>query len=92
MIRRMKDSEIYRRAAEIMDDPLHEFASCSAIANAFYGTQRNNDWPLGGSEYQELTEPFLDLFDGIQHTSLEQRNTRVLALCFMAAIAESEGR
>lgn len=88
----MKDSEIYRRAAEIMDDPLHEFGACSAISNAFFGTQRNNDWPYGRTEYQELTGPFLDLFDGIQFATLTQRNTRVLALCFMAAIAESEGR
>lgn len=94
---RMKDSQIYLRAAELCAIK-HEVGSnnpdagcCDFICSA--GGARG--WALVDNEFEPLFKP--------EHTSrplywfgslgpAENNKARVLALCFMAAIAESEGR
>lgn len=87
----MKSSEVYRKAAlSIERDEWYSWRSaCEAISE------------VGGACWTEYTDKFNDVFcppgvtgwkayyfgDG----SPENQNARILALCFMAAISESEG-
>ncbi len=95
----MKDSEIYRRAAELIDIDSHRFA-CSSIQDVCR-------WTAGCSWLQ--TDVLLNQFENAMRpnrlpwnhedygwygapTKKERQDCRVLSLLFMAAIAESEGR
>jgi len=101
----MKDSEIYRRAAELIDMGSERFAcnsieivckftaGCSwgetdAILDQFQNAMRPNRLPLNHEAYGWYGKPV----DARNAPITERQECRVLALCFMAAIAESEGR
>lgn len=89
----MKDSEVYLRAAEIMDSAYHGFASCSAICNSISGTRGNNDWrEVDRTRGSALGRAFVYLFDGITDEPWESKQARVLALLFMHQIALDEER
>jgi len=94
----MKDSEIYRRAAELIDMGSERFA-CNS-------TQIVGKFSAGFS--WRRTDALLDQFENTMRpnrlprnhkdygwygepTEKERQDCRVLSLLFMAAIAESEG-
>ncbi|MDP2620871.1 MAG: hypothetical protein Q8P46_11975 [Hyphomicrobiales bacterium] len=87
-------SEIYRKAAELIDRN-EEIYSCRAVASTAYG----DDW--SPEEWSFIVDPYADLFKPVESASsaehwlhgtglayAERKAWRVLALCFMAAIAE----
>jgi len=93
----MKDSAIYRKAARIIADgefPHHDGA-CIAITKAVVSTG------ILGSGCSEIANPLKEELRNMympMHSPdaywLEPlgKEGRILALCFMAAIAESEGK
>jgi len=102
----MKDSEIYRTAAELIDMDEENYACnaieivCRYIANLsqdeayevigrFERMMRPNRLPKNHKDYGWYGRP-KNIFFSKKYT--ERQSCRVLSLCFMAAIAESEGR
>ena len=85
----MKDSEIYRRAAELVDESEYRH-SCCAIDEIVDGKN-----PPLRAQYDYLFNArngyyaWGNYFGG---TLTEIKSCRVLALLFMAAICEAEGR
>lgn len=84
----MKDSEVYREAAKIMselrDDP--EDGMCYALCLADHAAAMTELTYLMGPPGNKRAYWGNDWGRRYRHAC------RVLALCFMAAIAESEGR
>lgn len=92
----MKDSEIYLRAAESADKQEYCF-SCNEVYFAAVDAGLSTTWS------DVLTDRYAELFSMVAGSPLhvddvdalnsiaKQKAWRVLALCFMAAIAKSEG-
>jgi len=87
----MKDSEIYLKAAELVADERTEF-SCIAISVIS---------DASGAEYHcKQRDEFAKLFSATEsklhagnvHALPDSIGWRVLALCFMSAIAKDEGK
>jgi hypothetical protein len=104
----MKLSEIYRKAAELVERGVVRDSpqgACSAIADAMYPRLARHD-AYEKARHSAAISTFITTFhpsdDGAGHglywgagwgdTREEQTAGRVVALCFMAAIAESEGK
>lgn len=100
----MKDSEVYLKAAELVAETKEEFFSsckqwycCDAIMDAHPASfiRRQEDFvdqfspnPIGEAP-ERIWEPgphYMPTATG------KDQQARILALCFMAAIAKSEGR
>lgn len=83
----MKASEVYREAAKFCFD--NDSFSCCAITHKPdpEGLYR---WALR-KEYEALFKPEGGFYAWGDMWGDESRKCRILALCFMAAIAESEG-
>ena len=88
----MKRSEIYRRAAELVNSRQERY-SCIAIAAQY------ENYDGCGCEQFPATKAYLDIFkpQGIRLQSAIEENKnhqaiRILMLCLAAAIAESEGK
>ncbi|MDP2621578.1 MAG: hypothetical protein Q8P46_15640 [Hyphomicrobiales bacterium] len=90
----MKPSEIYLEAAALIDRD-EEVYSCRAVAKAAYG----DNW--SAEEWSFIVDPYAKLFKPLEASGLleywlkgqfsdwdERKAWRILALCFMAAIAE----
>ena len=77
-----------------MDDKAHQFHACNAIAKAInrLPADRYNCGPLG-SEWERRQEEFRSWFEpkdgATYYWPMKDRASRVLALCFMAVIADS---
>jgi hypothetical protein len=87
----MTDAEVYREAAELVFCSKHRF-SCEAIG--LVGRSGFKGWELKFL-YSDLFAPegcdqYDPWGDDWGNTTAERRECRVLALCLMAAIAESE--
>lgn len=90
----MKLSEIYRNAAKLIERNKTAFA-CFAIDDACRGNRLLAKEPQ--LEFSGLFRPIgkganESWFRDAGSTPDERRNIRILALCFMVAIAESEGK
>jgi hypothetical protein len=89
---------VYLKAAEIMDNKAHPCGCCNAIAKAVNGLTAENGVYCGdlGSGYHVAKEKMKVLFgrDGMYwwREPPRDREHRVLALCFMAAIAGRLGK
>lgn len=86
----MKRSAVYQRAAWLIEKNYERFA-CNAIVEA---KGRHFDTPAE-REFAEYFKPLNRSIDRpwFGQPSIEQnRDHRVIALCLMAAIAESEGK
>ena len=90
----MKRSKVYLRAAEIMDDKAHPHHACHAIAKSING-RSTGDFNCGdlGLEYDRRKKEFDFWFKPetapLWYWPKSDRGVRVIALCFMAAIADS---
>jgi len=100
----MRPSDVYRKAALMMEryDGKGYFSSpyaCDKIGEACGWFNGSNHSELKRLEYVALRDRFTDLFSkrisnpgdtffGVP--TARNQNARVLALCFMASIAESE--
>ena len=84
----MKPSEVYRKAAEMV--AVENGYSCCAV-DAACGGKNILAWSPATTEYRRLFGMFDDFLPIWLFTSEEDpQGLRVLALCFMAAIAEYE--
>ena len=90
----MKASEVYRKAAERIASRMfsqgEHYCACYAITLADKESEEENkamfsDWFMPEGKFKEQYW-FGDTYDK------EARKERILALCFMAAIAEDEER
>ena len=98
----MKMSEVYRRAAEVIEEGGMLYA-CDAIGVAvgwFSPDGCNKPHPYRNKDlrnqalmyFAELFRPERRSYYWFGPTTGENKKPRILALCFMAAIMESEGR
>lgn len=94
----MKDSEVYLRAAELCsksDEYGYYTFSCMALGDLCGWAEQFDRLRY---EYAELFKPIHVMFgeswfgSDFGEEGARNSNYRVLALCFMAAIAKSEGR
>lgn len=83
----MKQSEIFREAAECIQDGRERLACC-AVINACDTDEEADDAVGMFAGYFEPEEPALSWFGRFTPDNQAHRMT---ALCLMAAIAESEG-
>lgn len=85
----MKDSEIYKKAARLVAERKTHY-SCVAIDDA--SGADIEDWNRQTKRYQALFRNERSALRAYDAELAGGRKWRVLALCLMAAIAESEGR
>ena len=86
----MKLSEVYRKAAEMI--AVRNIYSCCAV-DMVCGSKNMNDWSPATKEYQQRFGNKNGFLPISYFTDEEDpRGLRILALCFMAAIAEDEER
>lgn len=87
----MKDSEIYRKAAKLLERGTSGPGCCTAIRDVTaIGAVRLSDEMRQLFVYRR--KPFGMYWMRDCGEIGDIRDRRILALCFMAAIAESEGR
>lgn len=90
----MKRSEVYLRAAELVAQRTDE-PSCLALETVMENLALR-DWSKPTIRYQRLFAPNIGLAGGATTWGYEwgirsvRKDCRILALCFMAAIAEYE--
>lgn len=97
----MKLSEVYRRAAKLIEDR-EEIYSCCAVDAVVMGTFNVAAHTAQAKKYAEFFGRDLPVAPGwndtadsmtrLQTAIDHDRDIRVLLLCFMAAIMESEGK
>jgi hypothetical protein len=96
----MKKSEIYLQAAELLTNPEYSYGCCNAmcrIANNYKGSILSGDCGNLNNPYYILAEKnFREIFftfecGGFYWWPIEDRESRMIALCLAAVIAASEG-